>query len=139
VFDVILFAMANRNVVKRKTQEKKQINPALPVPVVSNAGEVPSVYSNFVEILSMNHLDVRLAFNEVAVETGNQVKSFRRANIVLSVPAFMHMLQILNVNAQVLAARVPQEAAAADASIRKDIEAGLSRLALPGLHRAAGA
>jgi hypothetical protein len=95
----------------------------LAIPAVANAAEVPSVYSNAIELLSGNHIDVRLAFNEVVIESGNRLTTVRRANVVMSVPAFMTMVQVLSANAQVLAAAIPQQQALAEAKVKAAIEA----------------
>ena len=97
------------------------------VPPASNASEVPSVYANTIEMLSMNHIDVRIAFNEVLFESGNKPMTLRRANVVMPVPAFMMMVQILSANAQNLIAMGPQQAAMEQAAVRDLIQKGLAR------------
>ena len=96
---------------------------AIVLPQPSNALDVPSVYSNVIEILSMNWIDVRIAFNEVVIETGNQVRVERRANVVMPVAAFMTMVQLLAANAQNLAASQQQQAEQAQALLQAKIQA----------------
>jgi len=95
----------------------------LVIPPADNAPEVPSVYANTIEILSMNYIDVRIAFNEVIIETGNRPIVKRRANIVMPTPAFMVALQAVNFNAQVLAASIQKQADQAQASLQAQIQA----------------
>jgi hypothetical protein len=78
-------------------------------------------------MLSMNHIDVRIAFNEVLFESGNKPMTLRRANVVMPVPAFMMMVQILSANAQNLIAMGPQQAAMEQAAVRDLIQKGLAR------------
>ncbi|HVW86310.1 MAG TPA: hypothetical protein VHB50_16600 [Bryobacteraceae bacterium] len=87
----------------------------LNIPPADNAGEVPSVYANTIEMLSMNHIDVRIAFNEVVVETGNAVRNVRRANVVMPVPSFLNLVQIVTANAERLMAASRQQAEQAQA------------------------
>jgi hypothetical protein len=117
--NVIIGTMA-----KRVKSEKASVAPSLPIPSPSNASEVPSVYSNIVEVLSMNHIDIRIAFNEVTIEGGNNISTLRRANVVMSVPTFLTMVQILNANAKNLVASQNAQAEAAQAYLQAQIEAG---------------
>ena len=71
----------------------------------------------------MNWIDVRIAFNEVVIETGNQVRVERRANVVMPVAAFMTMVQLLAANAQNLAASQQQQAEQAQALLQAKIQA----------------
>ena len=77
-------------------------------------------------MLSANHIDVRFAFNEVAVETGNVVRAIRRANIVMPTAAFMTMMQILNANVQLLAPKLPEQAAQSQENLTKLIESRIA-------------
>ena len=88
-----------------------------PIPTVANAADVPSVYANIIEMLSLNHIDVRFAFDEVIVESGNKATNYRRANVVMSVPAFLTMVQILQVAAQRVMEMGPESAAIAQAHL----------------------
>ena len=92
------------------------------LPAPSHTLEVPGVYANTVEILSMNYIDVRIAFNEVVVETGNQLRVERRANVVMPVPAFMMIVQVLNANARVLAASQQKQAEQAQGLLQAKIQ-----------------
>lgn len=85
------------------TKRNKIGQPLLDSEAPANALSVPSVYANSIEILSMNHVDVRIAFDEICIETGNIGRVERRANIVMSVPAFMMAMSVLNINAKQLA------------------------------------
>lgn len=116
--------MASKRTAK-KTTEKVMAPGAVPVeiPPAANAPEVPGVYSNMFEMLSMNHIDVRFAFNEVAFETGNAVKTLRRANIVMPTAAFLSMMQILNGNTQSLLSTAHQVQAQEQARMQALINA----------------
>ena len=70
----------------------------------------------------MNHIDVRIAFNEMMVETGNKTTALRRANIVMPVPSFLAMVQILQLHAQKLMTSAPQVAEKAQAHLQAAIE-----------------
>ncbi len=85
---------------KRKPESPQPQN----LPLVENADAIPSVYSNSVEVLSMNLVDVRLAFNEVVIESGNRFRVLRRANVVLPKAAFTTMMRVLELNAKNLEA-----------------------------------
>jgi hypothetical protein len=84
----------------KKGKVASAVDKPVAVPLPTNASEVPSVYANIFEMLSMNHIDVRFGFDEVVLETGNKPTTFRRANVVMSVPAFLTMVQIVQVHAQ---------------------------------------
>lgn len=91
------------------------------LPSATNATEVPSTYANTIEILSMNHIDVRIAFNEVIIETGNQPIVKRRANIVMPTHGFMMALQVLNFNTQNLAASMQKQVDRAQSLLQAQI------------------
>lgn len=91
------------------------------LPSATNATEVPSTYANTIEILSMNHIDVRIAFNEVIIETGNKPIVKRRANIVMPTHGFMMALQVLNFNTQNLAASMQKQMDQAQALLQAQI------------------
>ena len=110
--------MAKRSEKKSPAKSVTSVN----IPPPANAADVPSTYANMIEMLSANHIDVRFAFNEVAVDTGNVARSIRRANIVMPTAAFMTMMQILNGNLRVLLAKVPQQAAQNQQNLAKIIE-----------------
>jgi len=80
------------------------------IPAASNALDVPSTYANSIELLSMNGIDVRIAFNEIVIETGNKIRAERRANIVMPTAAFNTMVQVLVINAANLAGAEQQQA-----------------------------
>jgi len=107
-----------------KTKLPKPPEGMLAIPAASNALDVPSVYANSVELLSMNWIDARIAFNEIVVETGNNVRVQRRANIVMPAAAFKTMVQVLMVNAARLAASEKQQAEHAQALIQAHLEVG---------------
>jgi len=69
----------------------------------------------------MNHIDVRIAFNEVIIETGNQPIVKRRANIVMPTHGFMMALQVLNFNTQNLAASMQKQVDHAQALLQAQI------------------
>jgi len=96
----------------------------LAIPAASNALDVPSAYANSIELLSMNWIDVRIAFNEIIVETGNNVRVQRRANVVMPVAAFKTMVQVLIANAARLAASEQQQAEHAQALLQAHLEKG---------------
>jgi hypothetical protein len=110
---------------KQQAKPTSEASSNLDIPPASNAWEVPSVYANTFEILSMNHIDIRFGFNEVQLETGGgEIKTVRRANIVMPIPAFMIMLQLLNVNAKRLMETGQQQAQEMQAHLRAIVEAG---------------
>ncbi len=117
----ILFGMAT----KKKSENAVVKN--MEIPAALNIADVPSVYSNGFELLSMNHIDIRLGFNEVLIDSGNQVKTLRRANVVMPIPAFMIMLQLLNANAKMLMEVGQQQAKEQQAQIESLIKAGLAQ------------
>jgi hypothetical protein len=84
------------------------------LPPARNIDAVPSIYVNNVEMLSMNAIDVRIAFNEVTAEEGSggrpTLSRIRRVNIVMSAQHFLAMLQVMNLNAQTLVAGQQAEA-----------------------------
>lgn len=69
----------------------------------------------------MNHIDVRIAFNEVIIETGNKPIVKRRANIVMPTQGFMMALQVLNFNTQNLAASMQKQMDQAQALLQAQI------------------
>ena len=95
--------MATRSPVGAKQKQPKRAGiVALDIPAPLNIQEVPSSYVNNVEVLGMNHVDVRIAFNEILVEKGVVTEVKRRSNLVMSVPTFLNMVQILIANANSL-------------------------------------
>ena len=68
------------------------------MPPAANAAEVPSLYVNNVEVLSISTIEVRLGFNKIAVE-GKNGTTERKANIVMSVPHFIAMTNMFNASA----------------------------------------
>jgi hypothetical protein len=62
----------------------------------SNVENVPSIYVNNVEILAVNPIDVRIAFNEVLAERPNVFTPVRRVNLVMSTASFLALIPILN-------------------------------------------
>ena len=112
---------------KRKAPKALLMPEQLVIPAAENVLEVPSIYANTIELLSMNHIDVRMAFNEVIIETGNRPTVKRRANIVMPMQAFMLMLQALNANAQVLAASQQKQVEQAHAALQAQIEEAMGK------------
>src|SRR5580692_1991171 len=103
-----------KKAIHKKPETQVALQPVdIPPPV--NAGEIPGVYANMFEMLSMNNIDVRFAFNEVSFETGGAMRTLRRANIVMPTQAFLAMIQILNANTQVLLSNAQSSAAMAQA------------------------
>jgi hypothetical protein len=98
------------------------------LPPAQNVDSVPSVYINNMEMLSMNSIDVRIAFNEVVTESGPSgggvptLSRIRRASIVMSPQHFIAMLQMLNLNAQSLMAGQQDEAALMQKHVAEAIE-----------------
>jgi hypothetical protein len=78
------------------------------------------------DMLSMNHIDVRLAFNEVVIENGGVVRTVRRANVVISTAAFMTMVNIINANTQILAANMQQSATQAQTHFQEMVNARIN-------------
>ena len=95
----------------------------VPLPLPSNVLEVPGVYANAFQVLSMNHIDVRIAFNEVIAEMGGELRVERRASVVMPTEAFLTMVQLLVANTQILVSSRQQQAEKVRAAIQAQIEA----------------
>jgi hypothetical protein len=110
----------------RKAVKRAPKPPAgtLPIPPASNVENVPSVYINSAEVLSMNQIDVRIAFNEIVVEGKDDIANVRRANIVMSVPHFIALAQMLAENVHKLASQHFVHPDNASPELRMAIEAG---------------
>lgn len=113
---------------KKKSASRKELISGTPVPIEiprpSNGAEVPSTYVNNFEILSMNHIDVRIAFNEIVIEGADRLSSMRRANLVMPVPIFMALTALLSANARNLAIVGPQQAHQEQSDIQALIDSG---------------
>ena len=117
--------MATRRPVGAKQKQPKRAEVvALDIPAPLNIQEVPSNYVNNVEVLGMNHIDVRIAFNEILVEKGAVTEVKRRSNLVMSVPTFLSMVQILMANANSLREAHQRSAESDKLHIEAQIEKG---------------
>ena len=114
--------MAKVKAAKKTVADQEE---TLPSPF--NETDVPSIYSNAFQLLSMNFIDVRIAFNEIIVDSGSKPRVQRRANIVMPVASFLTMVRMLSVNAQHLQADQERQSRAANAKIDALIESAQSR------------
>jgi len=109
---------------KKKAGETKRPDGAIPLPPAENVADVPSTYANTIQVLSMNHIDVRLAFNEVVIEEGKKISVVRRANIVMPTPAFLMNVQLLVANAQNLVKNQNKQAEIMQSHLSAQIQDG---------------